>query len=170
VAHWKREQPELLSNRRGYTLIEMLVTVAIISILASMAMPYAKMTTVRNQELELKRSLREIRTALDTFHKDWKEGRLNKLEAGASPDGYPKQLTQLVEGVRLSGKLEQRKKYLRRIPKDPFSDASLAAEQQWHYIGYRDSADAEQWNGIDIYDIRSQSERQALDKSSYRDW
>lgn len=148
----------------------MVVTVAIISVLATMALPYAKMSMVRNQEMELKRSLREIRSAIDHFHRDWKQGELNKLQGAASQDGYPRTLQWLVEGVQLSGKLEQKKKYLRRIPVDPFADQSLPASEQWHYIGYRDAADSEQWNEEDVYDIRSRSERKALNKSHYHEW
>ncbi|MBD3670664.1 MAG: type II secretion system protein [Gammaproteobacteria bacterium] len=161
----------LSSNKfNGFSLIEMVATLAIVSILAAMAMPYAKMGIIRNQEFELQRSLREIRNALDEFHRDWKNERHNKLEQTASRNGYPVSLQVLVDGVPLAGQISGRKKYLRRIPRDPFTDQSLPVTQHWQLIGYKDDPDTDTWNGEDIYDVRSKSSRQALNKSYYRDW
>lgn len=159
------------SNRqRGYTLIEMMVTLVIISILASVALPYAKLNIIREQERELKVSLREIRSAIDHFHLDWQEGRINKVAGVASKQGYPINLDILVDGVPLSGKLDEKKKYLRRIPLDPFMQREGETESAWRLIGYRNEVDDEDWNGEDVYDIRSQSERSAINNSNYRDW
>lgn len=160
----------LSNNRQGYTLIEMVVTLAIVSILATMALPYAKMGVIRQHEFELKEALREIRSAIDHFHIDWQEGRINKLSGSVSKSGYPTTLQILVEGVPLAGQLEGKKKYLRRIPLDPFNRELNSDLTPWHYVGYRDGADAQEWNEEDVYDIRSRSEKQALNKSNYRDW
>lgn len=148
----------------------MIATLAIISILTLMALPYGKMIVIRNHELELQRSLREIRTAIDTFHYDWANGKHNKLEKTASSNGYPITLDILVEGVPLAGKISERKKYLRRLPVDPFSDQSLPVAQQWQVVGYHDEPNTSQWNGEDVYNVHSLSHRQALNKSYYRDW
>lgn len=167
LSHVRRES---LLNKAGYTLIEMMVTLAIVSILASVALPYAKMSYIRHNEMELRHSLRQIRGAIDLFYRDWNEGKLNKISGLASSDGYPRNLQVLVEGVPVAGKLNEKKKYLRRIPRDPFSKQSLPAKDQWFYVGYRDGADSQEWGGEDVYDVRSRSSRMALDESYYRDW
>ena len=158
---------------RGMTLLELLVTLAILSILAAAALPYAEMTIVRGKELELKRSLREIRTAIDRFHTDWVTGKISKLSDAASDDGYPKTLNNLVAGVELAQAKGGKAKYLRRIPEDPFAvgaDTRGGAADQWVLRGYQDDKDALSWGGKDVYDVRSRSGRTAIDGSRYRDW
>ena len=157
-------------KQAGLTLIELLVSLVILSLLAGAALPFAEKTVQRERELELHRALREVRTAIDRFHKDWKLGKLSRVDSVASEDGYPSSLAVLVDGVPRAGSVDRREKYLRRIPRDPFADGSLAAGEQWHLIGYQDPPDAVQSNGRDVYDIRSKSERKALDGSRYRDW
>lgn len=155
---------------QGLTLMELLVTLAILSILASAAMPYAEITVKRTREHELRRSLREIRTAIDHFHTDWKDGKISKLAGVASINGYPKDLAVLVQGVPVSGSSIKRK-YLRRIPPDPMvRDKSKLLDVSWQRISYRDAPDTLTWGGEDIYDIRSTSTEQALDKSHYAKW
>lgn len=158
-----------LSNKlKGLTLIELLVSLVIISILASVALPYAEITIRRNQELELRRSLREIRTSIDEFHSDWRAGKIPVWSGVASDYGYPKELGQLVEGVQLEdGRI---KRYLRRIPRNPLSVQTNVVKEQWLFRGYEDSVDNETWNGKDVYDVKVSSERKAIDGSWYRDW
>lgn len=163
-----------LSNKpgrsAGLTLMEMLVTLAILSILASAAMPYAEITVKRNREVELKRALREIRTAIDRFHADWQDGKVAKMSGVASINGYPKQLQHLVDGVQLVGVSEKRK-YLRRIPTDPMVfDKTGMANHAWLLVSYRDAPDSQTWGGEDVYDVRSSSDRLALDKTRYDAW
>lgn len=160
----------LLSNNKGLTLIEMIATLAIVSILAMTALPFVKMNSIRNKELNLQLSLRTIRSAIDDFHKDWEDGKFKKIDSPASSDGYPKTLKILVEGVPLAGNLDKKKKYLRKIPSDPFADKTSTDETSWLYIGYRDDPNTDQWNGEDVYDVRSRSKSQALNKSYYHDW
>lgn len=154
---------------RGMTLLELLVTMAILAILATVALPYAEMTIVRSKELELGRSLREIRTAIDRFHEDWSTGKISKLSDAASDDGYPKTLKGLVDGVELAQAKGGKAKYLRRIPEDPFAAGSDPAGQ-WVLRGYQDDKDALRWGGKDVYDVRSGSGKTAIDGSRYRDW
>src|SRR4030095_6226701 len=87
------------SSSRGLTLIELLVTLVILSILAAAALPYAEMTVRRERELELSRARRELRSAIDAFNEDWKAGRISKAASAASEDGYPKSLQLLIEGA-----------------------------------------------------------------------
>jgi general secretion pathway protein G len=152
----------------GFTLMEVLITLVLLAIIASVAMPYAEMTVRRQKELELRRGLREIRTAVDHFHRDWQQDLVAPPAGAASRDGYPVRLAVLVEGVRLVD--GRTRKYLRRIPRDPFADQALPAESHWRLIGYRDAFDASDWGRDDVYDIRSRSDRQAIDRSRYIDW
>src|SRR5687768_9590704 len=106
----------LSSSNRGITLIELLVTLVILSILAAAAMPYAEVTVRREKELELRRALREVRNAIDAFNDDWKGGKISKTGSAASDDGYPKTLQALVDGAETSDAKGGKRKYLRRIP------------------------------------------------------
>lgn len=156
------------SSQRGLTLIELLVTLLLVSLLASVALPYAQIAVTRDKEIELRRSLREIRTAVDRFHQDWEEGLMDPATRAASVDGYPKSLPILVEGIDLvSG---EKRKYLRRIPRNPLADQRLPREQQWFLLGYRDARDTMIWGGQDVYDIRVDSDAVALDGSAYAEW
>lgn len=155
----------------GLTLIELLVTLAILSILAAAALPYAELTVRRDKELELRRSLREVRSAIDAFHDDWIAGRIAHGDNVASADGYPRKLQILVEGADTGHAAGGKRRYLRRIPRDPFADtATLALAEQWVIRGYQDELDALTWNGRDVYDIHSGSQAQAIDGTNYRDW
>src|SRR5512142_888345 len=120
----KSGYPVLWSSDRksvsGLTLIELLVTLAILSILAAAALPYAELTVRRDKELELRRSLREVRTAIDAFHDDWVAGRITHTDDTASADGYPKTLQVLVQGVDTGRAAGSKRRYLRRIPRAPF--------------------------------------------------
>lgn len=162
----------MLSSKQqcGLTFIELLITLVILSILAAAALPYAEIAFRRNQELELNRALREIRTAIDYFHSDWQAGRIPVAGDEASKDGYPKTLAVLVDGIELTGINSQHRYYLRRIPVNPFADASLKPEDQWQLRSYRDKKDAAFWGGEDVYDIRVRTDKKAINETYYRDW
>jgi len=147
-----------------------MVTLTILSILAAAAIPYAELTITRNKELELRRALREVRTAIDRLHEDWETGKVSKLGNGLSDDGFPRTLQVLIEGVDTADAKGGKRKYLRRVPEDPFGENGKPPADQWVLRGYQDEPDALSWNGRDVYDIRSRSERVALDGSHYRDW
>jgi general secretion pathway protein G len=155
-----------LSAEGGFTLIELLVTLAILSILALAALPYAEVTVRREKELELRQALREVRSAIDAFHEDWKAGRISRTATAASEDGYPRTLQVLVEGADTGDLKGTRRRYLRRIPRDPFA----AAPGEWVLRGYQDAAESLAWGARDVYDIRTASEGTALDGSRYREW
>lgn len=154
----------------GLTLIELLVTLLILSILATAALPYAEVTVRRDKELELRRALREVRSAIDAFREDWQAGKISKLSDAASEDGYPKTLQVLVEGVDTGQAKGGKRKYLRRIPRDPFAPGERKPEEAWVMRGYQDEPDTAVWNGRDVYDVRSVSEQTALDGTRYKDW
>lgn len=166
-------RPASWSNRHrlgGLTLVELLVTLVILSILAAAALPYAEIAVRREKEWELRRALREVRQAIDYFHDDWKAGRLPRSAEGVSEEGYPKTLAVLVQGIDAGDAKGSRRRYLRRVPSDPFADAKEASTKHWLQRGFQDDPEAQTWNGRDVYDLRSQSAGQALDGSYYRDW
>lgn len=158
------------SGFRGLTLIELLVALAILSILAAAALPYAETTIRREKELELRRALRDIRGAIDRFNDDWAAGRVPKTAEGVSENGYPRTLDVLVAGVDSGDAKGGKRKYLRRIPRDPLADRADEPERQWLLRGYQDEADSAMWGKKDVYDIRTASEATALDGTKYRDW
>lgn len=160
----------LNKHQSGLTLIELIVTLVILSILASAALPYAEVSIRRQQELELRRALREVRTAIDNFHIDWEAGRIPVTIDAASDEGYPKTLQILVEGVKHGTVTDQKRYYLRRIPRNPLADKSLPLEQQWQLRSYQDAPDNQFWGEQDVYDIRVKSEKMAIDGTYYKHW
>ncbi len=156
--------------RSGFTLIELVVALTILSILAAAAIPYAELTITRSKELELRRSLREVRTAIDRLHEDWETGKISKLGGGISDDGYPRTLQVLLEGAESGDAKGGKRKYLRRIPEDPYGEPGKPPAEQWAMRGYQDEPDGLSWNGRDVYDVRSRSDRTAIDGTRYRDW
>lgn len=150
----------------GLTLIEVVITMAILGILVSAVMPLAEVTVQRTREMELRRSLRTLRTAIDEYKKDFdKAVQNNYIIPETDQTGYPTSLDELVEGKDWGDLYPYPRKYLRRIPQDPFSDG-----QGWGLRGYRDAPDSTTWDGKDIYDVYSKSEGIALDGTPYSSW
>ncbi len=168
------------NNQKGVTLLELLITLAIIFILASIATPISRVTIKRGKEIELRHHLRIMRDAIDQFKKDWdREGdKLNgplclnnktTCKEVSGVYGYPKTLETLLE-VELSGEVATikgitKKRYLRRIPTDP-----MAKSNEWGLRCYTDEPDADNWCGDDVFDVYSKSTGTALDGTKYRDW
>ncbi|HMB17005.1 MAG TPA: prepilin-type N-terminal cleavage/methylation domain-containing protein [Pelovirga sp.] len=151
----------------GMTLIELVIAMAILAILAAMVLPLAEVTVTRTKELELRRSLQVIRTAIDTYKEDYdKAVAEKKIFATVGESGYPEELEILLEGKDWGGLYPFKKKYLRRLPKDPFDRDDYG----WGLRAYRDEADSTVWGGEDVFDVYSQSDAVALDGTSYRDW
>ena len=137
--------PPNLYNSRGVTLIELMVTMAIMAILASAVMPLSRITYKRSKELELKQDLRIIREAIDEYKKLVDE---NKITKQALASGYPESLDVLVKGVTLQGPVPGKQKFLRRIPKDPMTE-----DGEWGLRAYTDEPDSDIWGGQDVYDV-----------------
>lgn len=150
------------NRETGLTLIELTVTMAILSILATGIMPLSQIAYKRTRELELRQNLRIIRNALDEYRKYVDEGKI-PTEAGSS--GYPKTLDVLVKGVELQGPVPVKKKFLRRIPKDPMTE-----DGKWGLRSYADEPGSSIWGGQDVYDVYTRSDEKGLDGSNYRDW
>lgn len=153
---------------RGFTLIELAVTVAIVGLLASIAAPTAELVVQRNKEHELRLALREIRNGIDAYKQAYDDGRMPK---SVDASGYPATLKVLVEGVADSKSADKRKIYfLRRIPRDPMSpDEEIPAEQTWGLRSYDSDADAPQ-EGRDVFDVYSKSDGVGLNRIPYRQW
>ena len=144
----------------GFTLAELVMVVALIAVLATMALPVAKFTVKRQKEAELRLALRQIRTAIDEYKRMSDQG-LIPLTIGG--EGYPEDLEVLVEGVEIVGQ-ETKMRFLRRIPIDPMT------RDEWVLRSYQDDPDATTWGGENVYDIRTSSEGTAIDGTKYADW
>lgn len=162
----------------GFTLIEMMVVLALVGILAAGARPLLELSVRRSQEFALRQGLRTLRNAIDAYKQAADEGRIAR-----APDssGYPPSLEVLVQGVPLQasggvtqagdGAAEpvQRLYLLRRLPRDPFAAPDLDAAQSWGLRSSQSPPDAPA-PGRDVFDVYSRSERSALDGTAYRDW
>ncbi len=154
-------------GQEGVTFIELICVMAIVLILASVAIPMAHNIVKREKELELRRALREIRTAIDTFQLDTERypgirtGVLNTV----NEEGYPEELEWLVEGVDIGDAAGTRLKYLRRIPRDP-----ITGEREWATRSSRDEPGSLFSDGVNIFDVHSKSEAVALDGTPYTKW
>lgn len=151
----------------GFTLIEMLITLAIVAILSTLLLPLAETSARRSKEQDLKYALRQIRDGLDAYRKAADEGRL-----GATGDrsGYPSSLETLVSGIEDQKDPKRRKLYfVRAIPRDPFADPTLSAEETWGKRSYASSHDDPR-EGDDIYDVYSRSSASGLNGIPYREW
>lgn len=149
-------------NIRGLTLLELTVTLVIISILATGILPLSKIAYKRAKELKLRQNLRVIRNALDEYKALADE---KKIQTDLMGSGYPENIEVLVQGADLKGPVPVKKKFLRRLPKDPMTESG-----EWGLRSYTDEPDSTVWGGQDVYDVYSQSDEQALDGSYYRDW
>jgi general secretion pathway protein G len=151
---------------RGYTFVELLVVTALVAILASAVMPLAKVAMQRQREIELRRVLREVRTAIDHYKDAADQGMIAATELRLGNEGYPPTLEVLVEGVRAAGDATDRKlKFLRRIPVDP-----MTGTKEWGMRSYQDRPDARSWGGQNVYDVFTTSDGTALDGTKYKDW
>lgn len=155
-------------SRRGFTLIELVITVAIVGILALTAMPMFEMTAKRQKEIELRAALREIRGGIDAYRRAVEEG---KLEKKLDESGYPHRLEDLAQGVENILDPEKGKLYfLRRLPRDPLADdPALSAAQTWGKRSYASPPDAP-LEGKDVFDVYSQSTGVGLNGIPYREW
>jgi len=155
-----------MKNARGYTFVELLVVASIIMILASAVLPLAKVTAVRTREADLRRSLREMRTAIDKYKDAADLGQISPLEIKAGSENYPPDLQTLVDGVSAANDATGRKlKYLRKIPTDPMTHS-----QDWGLRSYQDRPDATKWGGENVFDVYTNFNGTALDGTKYRDW
>jgi general secretion pathway protein G len=153
---------------KGFTLIELVITVAIIAVLASVALPLNELTVQRAKEQDLRRALREIRVALDAYKQASDEGRIVK-RVGES--GYPKRLEDLMEGIEDQKSARKDKMYfLRRIPRDPFAaDENVGPADSWGKRAYASPPDDPK-DGDDVFDVYTLAPGKGLNGRPYREW
>lgn len=150
------------ATEAGFTLLELVVTTAILLILASAALPIARVSIQRDKEAELRRDLLEMRTAIDRY-KDLSDQ--NQIRVKAGTEGYPPDLDTLVQGVPLAGRPGERIRFLRKVPVDP-----MTGQAQWGMRCVQDDPDSSSWCGDDVFDVFTQSTGTALDGTKYSDW
>ena len=152
---------------KGVTLIELVCVTAMVLLLAGIAIPVGHTMVKRKKELELRQSLREIRTAIDRFQADMERlpGARQLLLDGTNEEGYPEELEWLVEGIDIGDAAGTRIKYLRRLPRDP-----MTGKPEWGIRSSRDDPDSMFSDGMNIFDVHSMSDKVALDGTRYRTW
>lgn len=144
------------------TLLELIIACSILMILASVALPLARVTLKRQREAELHHAVREMRTAIDRY-KDASDK--NQIQVQVGTEGYPPDLKTLVDGVQLAGAPDRHVRFLRRIPMDP-----MTGNTEWGLRSVQDDTDATSWGGQDVFDVYSKSTGTALDGTRYSDW
>jgi general secretion pathway protein G len=152
-----------VSRQGGFTLLELVVTATVLLILASATVPLARNGFKRQQELELRRSLREMRMAIDEYKKQAEQQKIKAPPVDAN--FYPESLEILVEGVPVTGSASRRIKFLRRIPVDSFT-----GKAEWGMRNTSDDANSTSWGGGHVYDIYSLSQGTGMNGIPYREW
>ena len=155
-----------IRSSRGYSFVELLVVATIIIILASAIMPLARVTATRTREAELRRALREIRTAIDKYKDAADLGQIGSFDIKVGSENYPADLQVLVDGVTAANDATGRKlKWLRRIPVDPMTRST-----EWGKRSYQDKPDSTRWGGQNVFDVFTTFDGKALDGTKYKDW
>ena len=152
-------------GRRGMSLIELIVAFTILILLTTMALPLTRFKVRREKERELRRSLMELRVAIDKYKDACDYQQLAPTSAKPDADCYPESLDILVEGVKAGGSVDKKIKFLRRIPKDPFT-----GKREWGLRSTRDDPQSTSWGGQNVFDIYTKTYEKAGDGSAYAEW
>lgn len=157
-----------MTTQRGFTLVELMVTLTILAVLSMVALPLAQMSAQRQREAELRRALWEIRDAIDAYKKAWDTGRIPR---NIGDSGYPPSLDLLAQGIVDEQSPHRDRFYLlRRVPRDPFCDCpERSAAQTWGLRSYASPPDDPK-PGRDVYDVYSQADGRGLNGIHYRQW
>jgi general secretion pathway protein G len=145
---------------RGFTLLELIVAAAILSILTLMALPLARVTIQREREKELRKALWEMRDAIDRYKDAAEQG---KFQTKVDTQNYPPDLETLVKGVESQGGKKIR--FLRSIPVDPMTKST-----EWGMRSMQDDPDSDSWGGQSVFDVYTKSQGTGLDGTKYKDW
>jgi general secretion pathway protein G len=145
------------------TLVELIVSFTILMILSSMAVPLARYQVQRNKERDLQRALDDLHKAIDKFKDDMDAGKIGPPKIDS--DNYPESLEQLVEGVKATGAVDKKIRYLRKIPKDPMTNS-----KDWGLRSTRDDPKALAWGGQNVFDVYTKSGDKAKDGTPYSEW
>jgi general secretion pathway protein G len=150
-------------NQSGLTLVELIVAFTIMTVLTAMAVPVARYKVRREREKELRYALREIRSAIDRYKDCSDQGLLGPPKMDA--EGYPESLQVLVEGVKLTGTVDKKVRFLRRVPRDPLTNS-----YEWGMRSMQDDPNSKSWGGQNIFDVYTKSTEKAADGTPYSDW
>ena len=158
-----------IRNSTGFTLLEIIIVITILSVLTAAAIPMVRNTVRREREAELRLALRQIRQAIDRYklYHDQSQGGSIPIE-WKTQSGYPKELKLLVEGftpANVVGTSDARVRFLRRLPIDPTS-----GKAEWGLRSYKDKPDSTSWGGEDVFDVYCTSDGEALNGTKYKDW
>ncbi len=164
-----RNPQSAIRNRSGFTLLEIIIVITILSVLTAAAIPMVRNTVKREREAELRLALRQIRQAIDRYklYHDQSNGTAIPIE-WKTPTGYPKELKLLVDGftpANVVGTSEARVRFMRRLPDDP-----ATGTKDWGMRSYKDKPDSTSWGGEDVWDVYSKSDGTALNGTKYKDW
>lgn len=151
-------------TQAGLTLVELIVGFTILALLSTMAVPLARYRVRRDKERELRWALREMRVAIDKY-KDASDMKLLGNQEKLGADGYPESLDVLVEGVKMQGQADKKIRFLRRIPKDPFT-----RKAEWGLRSSQDDPTSTSWGGQNVFDVYSKSTEKAGDGTPYAEW
>jgi general secretion pathway protein G len=151
------------ANQRGMTLVELIVSFTILALLTTMAVPLARYKVRRDRERELRYALREMRTAIDKYKDMADQQQLGPQDLES--EGYPPTLDVLVEGAKAAGAVDKKIRFLRRVPKDPFTNS-----YEWGLRSTRDDPKATSWGGQNVFDVYTKSMEKAADGTAYSDW
>ena len=163
------QNPENNSQRRsGFTLLELIIVITILSVLTAAAVPMVRNSVKREREADLRLSLRQLRQAIDHYQ-EYAYGKQNAIPLEwKTPTFYPKELKILVEGfipANTVGLTGNRVRFMRRMPIDP-----MTGNSDWGLRSYKDAPDSTSWGGDDVYDVYSKSDGTALNGTKYKDW
>jgi general secretion pathway protein G len=147
----------------GLTLVELIVAFTIMMVLTTMAVPLARYKVQRDKERNLEQALREIRNAIDKFKDDMDAQKIGPAKLDS--DNYPESLQHLVDGIKATGSVDKKNKYLRRIPKDPMTNSF-----EWGLRSDRDDPTSQSWGGQNVFDVYTKSMDKARDGTAYSTW
>ncbi|MEP6801017.1 MAG: type II secretion system protein [Acidobacteriota bacterium] len=149
-------------SEAGFTVVELAVVAAMIAILTGMVVPVVRYTVKRQDEIELRFQLRQMRDALDKYKQSSDAG---LIPPQLGTEGYPPDLDVLVDGAKLVGQIAKKQKFLRRIPVDP-----MTKKAEWGLRSYQDDPKTTSWGSQNVYDVYSLSSGRAIDSTYYKDW
>ena len=154
---------KIRARQKGLTLVELVVSFSIMLVLATMAVPLAKVKVRTQRELELKYALRDMREAIDKYKTACDSGLFGAIKQGTFC--YPESLQVLVDGVKTQGVDAKKIKFLRRIPRDPFTK-----DTEWGFRSMQDDARAESWSGDNVFNVYTKSHEKDADGKPYAEW
>lgn len=145
------------------TLVELIVAFTILITLSAMALPMARYKVRREKERDLRNALKEIRTAIDKYKDMAEQQQLGQIKLGT--EGYPETLEALVEGVKVPGPQDKKIRFLRRLPRDPFT-----GNTDWGKRSAQDDPKSMSWGGQNVFDVYSKTMERAADGTPYSEW